>query len=295
MDGDGFGVGEGCQGPDCNDDSNAINPNAQEVCNGVDDNCDNNIDECPEMGQSCDSARRVCLAGSGASCTRDSDCVSNLVCEGNACLGTAGVACNSDGDCSSDFVCQNNVCGLDPNTDLCGDLDCGAADMFCLEERGECVQCLDTFDCPGVELCAGFVCQGNLDQMDVVFSNDDAAVLEMAQTVASCFHNSTVNSRDDGFRLCAIIDATSLNLSLEKDPVREFVCDDATEEDFGGVDGTLDDAKNAFGCGFTDLDDVEWDEAIAPGEDWVTCIWTIEDFLDDTTVVDDCSNFPTER
>ncbi|MEE2789852.1 MAG: putative metal-binding motif-containing protein [Myxococcota bacterium] len=39
---DGFGVGSGCYGPDCNPDNPAINPWASEICgDGVDQNCDN--------------------------------------------------------------------------------------------------------------------------------------------------------------------------------------------------------------------------------------------------------------
>ncbi len=34
-----------CGGDDCNDSITAVNPNAQEICNGMDDNCDGQIDE----------------------------------------------------------------------------------------------------------------------------------------------------------------------------------------------------------------------------------------------------------
>jgi hypothetical protein len=56
-DGDGFGAGSGtslCSNPgagfslnntDCNDANSAINPNAVEVCNGIDDNCNGTADE----------------------------------------------------------------------------------------------------------------------------------------------------------------------------------------------------------------------------------------------------------
>ena len=52
-DGDGYGEGADCAGPDCNDDDDAINPGVSEACddananccNGVDDNCDGVIDE----------------------------------------------------------------------------------------------------------------------------------------------------------------------------------------------------------------------------------------------------------
>lgn len=43
-DGDGFGSVE-CYGPDCDDDNEAINPEARELCNDFDDNCDDRVDE----------------------------------------------------------------------------------------------------------------------------------------------------------------------------------------------------------------------------------------------------------
>ncbi|MBN2497099.1 MAG: hypothetical protein JXR96_21075 [Deltaproteobacteria bacterium] len=44
-DGDGYGIGPACYGPDCDDTNEFINPAADEDCNGADDDCDDETDE----------------------------------------------------------------------------------------------------------------------------------------------------------------------------------------------------------------------------------------------------------
>lgn len=45
-DSDGDGYGSNCAaGPDCNDNNSSVHPGAIELCNGVDDDCDNSVDE----------------------------------------------------------------------------------------------------------------------------------------------------------------------------------------------------------------------------------------------------------
>ena len=44
-DGDGWGIGPSCLGRDCDDTSGDVNPAADEACNGVDDDCDDEVDE----------------------------------------------------------------------------------------------------------------------------------------------------------------------------------------------------------------------------------------------------------
>ncbi len=68
QDGDGYGVGAECEGPqDCDDDNPAIHPQAEEVCgNGVDDNCNDNIDDgCPGVD---------CVDGDGDGAPYGTDC-----------------------------------------------------------------------------------------------------------------------------------------------------------------------------------------------------------------------------
>src|SRR5690606_39130564 len=65
VDADGDGA-SGC-GEDCNDDDSAVFPDAKEVCNGVDDNCNGEVDE----NEECPSCVDVSAAnGRDAVCLR---------------------------------------------------------------------------------------------------------------------------------------------------------------------------------------------------------------------------------
>lgn len=44
-DGDGYGVGDGCWGPDCDETDPLIHPAAMQRCNGLDNDCDGSIDQ----------------------------------------------------------------------------------------------------------------------------------------------------------------------------------------------------------------------------------------------------------
>lgn len=66
-DGDNFGVGDACAGPDCNDDDDTVYPGALELCDGKDNDCD-----CAE-DDSCDSPSLE-IIDEVTSCESDEDC-----------------------------------------------------------------------------------------------------------------------------------------------------------------------------------------------------------------------------
>ena len=109
-DGDGFGSPgdascSGGAGTDCNDNNSAINPGATEVCNGVDDNCNSQVDEGFDQD------------GDGIA-----DCFDNCPATPNA------GQTDSDGDGQGDAC---DACPFDAANDADGDGVCGDVD-FCL-------------------------------------------------------------------------------------------------------------------------------------------------------------------
>ncbi len=99
-DGDGY---TGCA-HDCNDADPAVHPNATELCNGKDDNCNGSIDEGFDVGAACSAGLGVCLRSGATVCTANG---ASTTC--SATPGTPGTeTCNGlDDDC--DGTVDNHV------------------------------------------------------------------------------------------------------------------------------------------------------------------------------------------
>ncbi|MCA9691452.1 MAG: VCBS repeat-containing protein [Myxococcales bacterium] len=133
-DGDGYGDADAtpsssCDPPgagwvdndlDCEDDIETANPDGEEACNGVDDDCDGDVDEGPDEANCADICCDVTLECNGIGCidkcpggelcgeNLDICCDGGTACYANACV-TPGDDCEFTEECALDEVCAPGI------------------------------------------------------------------------------------------------------------------------------------------------------------------------------------------
>ncbi len=143
---------------------------ADESCNGLDDNCDGEIDEatCNDDNACTQDAclgKEGCqyLPLTGTECIDGNPCTVADLCTEGICAGTP-VACDDDNVCTDNSCDETGGCLFTPNTAPCDDANpCTVADAC---QNGACVgfpvdcECLADADCAVLE--DGNVCNGSL-------------------------------------------------------------------------------------------------------------------------------------
>ena len=173
-DGDGFGTHPDCEQQDCDDTNRVIHPESFESCNGVDDDCDGQIDE--DLGQ------RQCGMGL---------CMIDLP----WCLDGVIQACPSPEEQMNEDICN----GLDDDCD--GQVDENLAMTQCgmgiCASFAECIdgvqtECIETS--PEVEVCNDLDddCDGQTDE------GTRMSVLEVQYSLLDTFHPDCDGTGENG-------------------------------------------------------------------------------------------------
>jgi CTP:molybdopterin cytidylyltransferase MocA len=227
---DGYFAEGGCGSPvDCNDTNASVHPNAQEACNGLDDDCDgtlNNPATVCDDGNACTAD--ICSGGVCSHPDSSSACDDNNVCTLDSCNPVVGcqyaTACDDNNDCTTDSCSPQTGCSHSNRTGACNDgnactaLDlCGGgtchpgAPIICTDLNGcttdtcnpptGCVftnntdPCTDGDACTTGDACSGGSCQPGAP---LVCSDSNVCTTDACDPSTGCVFTNNTGPCTDG-------------------------------------------------------------------------------------------------
>jgi hypothetical protein len=206
---------------DCDDTNADVYVNAFERCDGVDNNCDGNIDEIyPEKGTMCQAGIGACASDGFYRCKADGNGV-----ECGAMVGRPQQEiCNrKDDDCDGTFDEETGV-----------NCDCVPALEVCNQRDDNCNNIVDEGDvCGPMCMASAEVCDMQDNDCDGQIDEDNVCAVQCIPTIELCdgVDNNCNGNIDEGLlNACGVCGALPLEIcdNLDND------CDGNTDEGFGG-------------------------------------------------------------
>ena len=195
-DGDGFSENQG----DCNDNNPAINPNALENCDGIDNNCNGSVDENAAesmgLGPCAECVNGQIVTTSGNPCNDGNACTSGDVCNQGTCVGSV-INCDDGNSCTNDSCDPVNGCTFTPNNNACNDGDA----------------------CTSGDQCSGGACSGTVYNCD----DGNPCTNDYCDPQLGCQYSPSSGTPCNDGNPCTIMD-TCNNGICQGDPLPD--CDD---------------------------------------------------------------------